>query len=249
MINSIKTLSLCLLCIVAAPGFTATDEQNARMLKAMADPARPDSDRQDDAGRKPNQVIDFAGIESGATVIDMMAGRGYYTEVLAAAVGPEGKVYLHNVQRSLERREGATQKAIDARLANNRLPNIETIAAEYDGLNMPGTADAVWFSLNIHDVINFRGEPAAVDTFKALNTLLKPGGVIAVIDHTGVAGADNKKLHRIEPRLVEDALRKAGFTLESSSYVLANPDDDHTLGVFDEGIRRKTDRFVIRARK
>jgi predicted methyltransferase len=78
---------------------------------------------------------------------------------------------------------------------------------------------------------------------------LKPGGVLAVIDHVGVAGQDNAKLHRMLPQQARDVLTKAGFTIEAESKLLANPADDHTKIVFDPSVRGHTDQFVFRARK
>jgi predicted methyltransferase len=84
---------------------------------------------------------------------------------------------------------------------------------------------------------------------KAIYAGLKPGGVLGLIDHVGVAGQDNAKLHRMLPQQARDAITKAGFTIEAESKLLANPADDHTKGVFDPAIRGKTDQFMFRARK
>jgi predicted methyltransferase len=70
-----------------------------------------------------------------------------------------------------------------------------------------------------------------------------------VIDHAGKPDADNAKLHRIHEDLVVKAVTDAGFVVEAKSDVLRNPDDNHTLPVFNPDIRGKTDRFVLRLRK
>jgi predicted methyltransferase len=57
------------------------------------------------------------------------------------------------------------------------------------------------------------------------------------------------KLHRIDPAVVKADFAKAGFTLDGESDVLAHPDDAHTIMVFDEAIRGKTDQFLFRFRK
>jgi predicted methyltransferase len=88
-----------------------------------------------------------------------------------------------------------------------------------------------------------------VDFLKSLHAALKPGGVLGVIDHVGVAGQDNKTLHRMLPQQARDALTKAGFTIEAESNMLANSADDHTKGVFDPAVRGTTDQFMLRARK
>ena len=78
---------------------------------ASAD-GRSEEDRARDAGRKPFEVVAFIGIEPGMNVLDVMAASGWYTEVLSVAVGPEGHVTAQNTARSLQRREGANEKAI-----------------------------------------------------------------------------------------------------------------------------------------
>jgi predicted methyltransferase len=88
-----------------------------------------------------------------------------------------------------------------------------------------------------------------VEFLKTLHAALKPGGVLAVIDHVGVDGQDNKKLHRMLAQQARDAITKAGFTIEAESKLLANSADDHTKVVFDPAVRGHTDQFMIRARK
>jgi predicted methyltransferase len=88
-----------------------------------------------------------------------------------------------------------------------------------------------------------------VEFVKTLYAALKPGGVLGVIDHVGIAGQNNAMLHRMLPQQARDVLTKAGFKIEAESNVLANPADDHTKGVFDPAIRGHTDQFVFRARK
>jgi len=86
-----------------------------------------------------------------------------------------------------------------------------------------------------------------------LHTALKPGGVIVVQDHVASAGGDTAavvdSLHRIDPAVVKRDFTAAGFKLDAESPILAHPDDDHTVLVFDERIRGQTDQFVFRFRK
>jgi predicted methyltransferase len=80
---------------------------------------------------------------------------------------------------------------------------------------------------------------------------LKTGGIVAIIDHTALAGAapeTGDSLHRIDPDLVVANMEAAGFIFEASSDALNNPDDDLTKMVFAEDIRGNTSRFVMRFR-
>jgi len=225
---------------------TAVPDLSAR----LASEARSAEDRARDAGRKPAEVIAFLGIHPGDTVIDLIAAGGYYTEVLSLAVGPTGKVYAQNTPYVLQMREGANEKAISARLAGGRLPNVERLDREIDALGLaPGSVDAALTSLNFHDIYNSRGPEAAEAFLKAVHQVLKPGGVLGVIDHAGDAGADNESLHRIEVGVARLTAKAAGFEIEAESALLHNPADDHTKNVFDPAIRGRTDRFVLRLRK
>jgi predicted methyltransferase len=88
---------------------------------------------------------------------------------------------------------------------------------------------------------------------KALYAAMKPGAVLGVIDHVAAPGGDTRavveKLHRIDPAVLKADFQRAGFVLEAESDLLRNPADDHSLLVFDEKIRGKTDRAVFRFRK
>jgi predicted methyltransferase len=165
-------------------------------------------------------------------------------------VGPEGKVYAQNNEYVLKLRDGANERAMTARLADGRLPNVERVDREIVDLGLaPGSLDAALTALNFHDIYNGRGPDAADGFLKAILVLLKPGGVLGIVDHSGRTDLDNAELHRVEESRVYAAAEKAGFTVEAKSDLLRNPDDDKTTNVFDPAIRGKTDRFLVRLRK
>ena len=221
----------------------------ARVEAAMAAPGRPAGDSEIDANRKPAEILAFMGIQEAMSVLDASAAGGYYTELVAAAVGPGGTVYAQNDQAALARGEGAIEKAITARLAGGRLANVERLDRGLEELGMDGQFDAALAILTVHDAYNFRGEEAALGFLSGLNAALRSGGTLGFIDHAGEPGQDNRALHRIEQSVAERLITEAGFVIETRSDLLANPADDHAVNVFDPSIRRQTDRFVIRARK
>ena len=216
---------------------------------AVAD-TRSEEDRARDAGRKPFEVVAFVGIEPGMNVLDVMAAAGWYTEVLSIAVGPEGHVTAQNTADSLQRREGANEKAISARLANDRLPNVSRLNKEIADLTPDdGPFDAAFTALNLHDIYNNGGDVAATGAMASIYATLKPGGVFGVIDHQGLEGQDNAALHRM---LKSDAIRvaeAAGFVLEADGDILNSDLDDMTQPMWAEGIRGYTNRFLLRLRK
>ena len=222
-----------------------------RIEQQQQAPDRHKWDFRRDEPRKPFESFRFLGLEPGMTVMDVGAAAGYTTEMLAAAVGPEGKVYSHNRARVLYRyADGYYKRTMDERLANNRLPNVVLHVSEYDDLGLEGQLDLAFWGNNFHDYhYNEPGEATALEILLSIKKTLKPGGILGITDHVGTADHDNRELHRIEPDIIRDALKQAGFAIEAESDLFANPADDHSLGVYDDEIYLKTDRVLIRARK
>jgi predicted methyltransferase len=217
--------------------------------KALAAASRPQADRDRDANRKPAELMQFLGVKPGMTALDVIAAGGYMTEVLALAVGPQGKVYSQNPPVMLGP-EGRYLKQVEARHAGGRLPNVVRVDADLPAATVipPGSVDVAITALNFHDVHN-KDAALAQSFLKGVYSTLKPGGVFGIIDHVGLEGANNAQLHRVPKQVAIDAAKAAGFTVEAESNILANPQDDHTKGVFEPALRGKTDQFVLKLRK
>jgi predicted methyltransferase len=236
---------ICTMALLAAAPATAwtTDELQA----ALDASSRAQADKDRDAFRKPAEVLVYGGVEPGMTVMDVMAAGGWYTEVLSVAVGPEGTVYADNPGWLLEAMNGAPAKALSERLAGNRLTNVKRADRWLEqGLIPAGSIDVVVTALNFHDTYGRAGGEAALNQLRQVYAALKPGGVLILIDHSGKAGMDNAKLHRIEEPLVREMAKEAGFTVAGEGGMLRHPEDDMTTMVFMKDIRGRTDRFVLK---
>jgi predicted methyltransferase len=234
----------------AEPAANPAAEPAAETAAEPAGDMRFEGDSARDAGRKPAQVLDFLGIGPGMAVIDLMAASGWYTEVLSNAVGADGSVVAQNPEWILAFRERSNDKALAARLADGRLANVTRLDIEYAAMGPDtGTFDAAISALNFHDAYYLGSPEAAAEFLGAVLAVLKPGGVLGIIDHAGNADGDNDSLHRIDKALTIELATAAGFVVDAESDILANPADDHTQGVFSEGLRGNTDRFLLRLRK
>jgi len=218
---------------------------------AVASDARPDSDRDRDAGRKPAAILEFMGIEPGMTVLDVFTGGGYYAEIIAGVVGAQGKVIAHSNQAYL----GFVGDMFNERFDSGRLANVEVLMAENNELSLEADSlDAVMLVLSFHDLYHSDPENGwpQIDGPAFLAELkkgLKPGGIVAVIDHYAEAGAPvetGDTIHRIDPAIAVADMEAAGFVLDGQSDMLRNPDDDLGKIVFAPELRGKTDRFVMR---
>ena len=251
-LGRIASLVAAALCAVGGVAGLADEaaEMAARIEAQMQAPDRHRFDVPRDAARKPFETFRFLGLREGMTALDVGAYAGYTTEMLAAAVGPTGKVYSHNRERVLTHfADGYYGRTMEERLANDRLPNVVLHLREYDDLGLEGTVDVAFLGNLLHDFHRRDGRDGAVAILETIHGALKPGGVLGVTDHVGVPGADNHRLHRIEPDVARALLQEAGFVLEAESDLLANAGDDHTLMVYNDAIYLRTDRFLFRARK
>jgi predicted methyltransferase len=224
----------------------AADKVPAYIAAAVADSARPDTDKARDANRKPAETLAFAGVKPGETVVDYWPGGGYFTRIFSKIVGPKGHVYALSPP-GLPEKMTAAAKAL---AADPSYTNISESEQEISTLPA-GSIDLFWTSQNYHDIHNMKDvDIAAID--KSIFDALKPGGLFVVLDHVATPGsgvADTSTLHRIAPDAVKKEVEAAGFKLGGESDLLKNPDDPHTAKVFDPAIRGKTDQFILKFMK
>ena len=217
---------------------------------ALANPARPAADRERDAVRKPAELLAFAGIGRGDRVGDWWMGGGYLTRVLAAVVGPEGRVHAFQPDEYVARRP---QTGIDQKTVDEAYANVDAVHGPVAAAAFPARLDAIITVQNFHDMFH---PPAPADTApraaKGWFATLKPGGTLTIVDHSAPAGSgtrDSDKLHRIDRQTVIDVVTGAGFKFDGESTLFANPADPRTANVFDVSIRGKTDQFALRFKK
>jgi len=209
----------------------------------LQDASRPQEDKDRDAARKPRETMEALDVQEGWTVVDVAAGGGWFTRVISAAVGPNGKVVAQFGERALQNNNGQAQRDLAASLGN-----VEPVFTAVSGI-APGSADAAVTALNLHDAYNFRGVEGAQTFLKDIFNVLKPGGVAVIIDHEGNEGLNNTDLHRLPTEIARAQIQQAGFEIVEESDLLDNAADDHTLSSNDETLGRATDQFMFIVRK
>lgn len=213
----------------------------------LADPARPEEERAEDAGRRPLDVYAWWGIGPGSTVADVFPGEGYNTHLLSRVVGDEGKVY--GVLGFYEGLTFSDEPTYDVRyrgrLEEDGLDDVEVVSGLED---VPTDAlDAAVFVRNYHDVEWVFPELSRETTVAELKRVLRPGGVVGIVDVATHRPGWDEETHRLNEEVVIDDFTAAGFALEGRSQLLANPDDDHTSSGRDPG-RHLADRYLLRFR-
>ena len=221
---------------------------------AVAAPGRSADNVKMDAGRKPAQVLQWLGLKPGMHVLDLFGGNAYWAEIMAPVVGPKG----HDTVWEPSQFYGPKAKqAFEAFAAKN--PNVSIVVSPFEAPDLPKNyADFVILNDNYHDTYwqsdKFKIPQMDPRAFlKAVYASMKPGALIAVIDHVANPNKDTRatveKLHRIDPNVVKADFKRAGFVLVGSSDLLRNRADDHTLLVFDPKVAGKTDRFIFKFKK
>ncbi|HKB58791.1 MAG TPA: methyltransferase domain-containing protein [Gallionellaceae bacterium] len=222
----------------ATQGGSDAARLNSLYRQATANPVRTADDRAADARRNPLEFLKFARVRPGMRVLDVSAGAGYTTQLLALTVGEHGTVW-------------AQMQAMDpqfaARLQHHPQPNIIPVIQPFDD-PVPRNApplDLITLIFNYHDIANLPVDRAQMN--EHLFAALKPGGHMVILDHAAPAGSglnDTWTLHRIDEQTVKNELEQAGFQLEASDDAFRNPADPRTQRIF--GMTIPVDNFALR---
>lgn len=218
------------------------------VLEAIAHPDRPAADVARDEQRKPLETLEFVHIAPGMTILELEAGGGYFTELFARTVGPEGRVYMQNPQAF----DVFVADALEERLAGDRLPKVIQLRTNFDELTLEDeSVDIVTWFQGPHELwVEPDGEKlgAPEASFAEIARVLRPGGVFVAIDHRAEEGTGTEmgsQLHRISEGIVTDYAEAAGLLLGQQGDFLANPEDPLTINVLDASIQGQTDQFAL----
>ena len=218
-----------------------------RAAEIVDSPDRSEADRALDARRKPAELLSFIGMRPGAVALDVSAGRGYTTELIARAVGRAGRVYAQTAPRDATRAapaqaEGAAAPAPPAaagtaappalaeRARNPATSNIVPVVRPFDDPVPPevarGGLDLVTLIFNYHDLGHLGVDRARMN--RAIFDGLQRRGMYVIADHSGRPGtgiSEAGTLHRVEEAFVVAEVEAAGFRLAEQGNFMRNPAD------------------------
>ncbi len=201
------------------------------IASAVGDARRADANRARDKYRHPGETLTFFGLKPGMTVVEMIPGGGWYTEILAPLLADQGH-YVAAVP------PGKETDAIQALFASDatrfgKAQIVPFVFGQPTALVPAGTADMILTFRNIHNLLGSPDQPgdgnapqAFVDWFAAL----KPGGVLGIEEHRLPESMDiarEKTTGYVKRSTVIRLAMAAGFQLAGASEVNANPKDDH----------------------
>ena len=234
------------LSLLVGNAFSPDSAKAADFEAIVASPDRSDADRQTDQRRQPARMLVFTGVESGMKVLDMGAGAGYSTELLARAVGTAGVVYAQESAAVMER----VKDKFDIRAEKPAMKNVVHLIRNYDDPLPPDVngLDLITFFFAYHDVTYMPVDRAEMN--KKMLAALKPGGFLVIADHSARAGEGTsvaKTLHRIEESKLRQEIEAAGFKLVAEADFLRHPEDPRDAAVFRPQV--PVDEFVLKYQK
>ena len=224
----------------AAPATGAADPAalDGVLKGSWRDPANVARDKY----RHPAETLSFFGLRPDQTVVEITPGGGWYAEILAPYLAEEGK-YVAAVVDPLSQPEGRgrdyqqkSRTTLESKFAAAPAQFGKAAVVAYDPASpVLGPAASTDLVLTFRNVHNWRMSGKAEAMFKGFFEVLKPGGVLGVVEHRAKAdvAADDKSGYVGEAQVIALA-EAAGFTLAGKSEVNANPLDtkDHPNGVW-----------------
>jgi len=218
------------------PPTSASDFTAGQLDAVLAGSWRSAANKARDVYRHPKATLQFFGLQPDQTVIEITPGAGWYSEVLAPLLRDNGHYIAAVTDNNAEAKQDVA--ALRAKFAADPTQYAKTSIATFNPqapvFGPAGSADMVLTFRNVH---NWAMAGTAQAMFKAFYAVLKPGGVLGVVDHRAAPGAtlDSVKGSGYLPTdYIIKLATDAGFKLDGQSEVNANPKDtkDYPKGVW-----------------
>ena len=227
--------------LVSAPVLAQTDV-GAQLDQILASDHRNPKNAARDQYRHPKEGLMFFGIQPDMTVVEVWPSAGWWTEILAPLLRDRGNyvaAWYATQSKNTPDYAHRVEKGFDAMVASRpdlygKITKTALLAPDFVDIAPKGSVDMVLTFRNVHNWAKAGNAPAM---FQVFYDVLKPGGVLGVVDHRALPGTSFENQISsgyMTEEYVIDTAQKAGFRLVARSEVNANPKDtkDHPKGVW-----------------
>lgn len=197
------------------------------LAAAIAAPHRSEASRARDQYRHPAETLAFFGLKPTQNVVELWPGAGWYTEILAPYLATKGTLTAASPVGRQTVRIGEKLDADPGLYGKVKRANFP--AADGATLVPDGSADLVLTFRNVHNW-RFGGVDNAQASFRQIYRMLKPGGVLGIVEHRLPEAMDSAKEEKsgyMKRSSVIGFATGAGFRLVAESPINANPKDTH----------------------
>jgi len=233
---------LFIFLLVFAVGITAVSADDINGLESIINSQhRAESNRLRDQYRHPQKTLEFMGVNPSMSVIEIWPGKGWYTEILAPWLKQGGGSFIAAgfPQHAGPKWRQQMQLEYGTWLKNSPelYDQVNVIELGPPNLWTLGDDESVDAVLTFRNVHNWVKGGYADEMFTAMYRVLKPGGILGIVEHRAKQDTDMETMKRsgyLTENLVIDLAQKTGFKLKAKSEINANPLDDtqHPKGVW-----------------
>lgn len=233
-----RLIVICATLLAAAAAWASDLPIEARIERAMLGDHRSEANKARNVDRHPVGTLTFLGLQDGMTVMEIWPGGGWYTEVLAPVIRHKGQFIVAGYDTDVP-----DQPQYRYRLQADLLDKFAALPDVYDqvvavpfsppasaSLGAPDSVDLILTFRNTHGWI---GDGIAGAVFAEFARVLKPGGILGVVQHRAADSADHVKSAEtgyVPEAAVVELARNAGLYLEARSEVNANAADSKDYG-------------------
>jgi len=242
-----KLLVPLLISCSFSAGFVQAESFSEDIKAAMKSEHRSDKDKERDRNRKPVKTLEFLGIQSDMTVLELIPGGGWYTNLLAPALKDKGQLYVAMAsEKLLSKDEFSKVKTVsnDSKWERNEEEDrYNLLNVDFDVENI----DAVLTFRNYHNLSLATRTKVNEEAIKAL----KPGGIYGIVDHTRrhMQKENDENGRRVDPILVIKEVQAAGFVFVDYSSMHYKADDELRFEVGRKSVTGNSDRFTLLFKK
>ncbi len=207
-----------------------TSPSAKELSRVVAANQRSAENKARDAYRHPVETLLFFGIEPDMNVLELTPGRGWYTEILAPYLRDAGKLTV-GVPSAKGARAKYRQSFLDMKAARPEVfAKVDVVTFDPPSPVDLGPDESVDLVLTFRNTHNWIVDGAAREAYAAMFEVLRPGGVLGVVQHRAADGTDateTAKSGYVPEAYVIAVAQEAGFELLGRSDINRNDKDDH----------------------
>ncbi len=194
------------------------------VAEAVANPMRSEEFRARDIYRHPTETLTFFGIAPEMTVVEIEPSGGWYTEILAPYLATKGKYIIADLDADPKGYTNPRKAWMAAHPEIAKTVTQSTFMPNDSAVLAPdGSVDMILTFRNVHNWLPTKDQEAA---FRVFAKALKQGGVLGVVDHRANPKVKfNPESGYVRQKDIVQIAKKAGFILDATSEVNANPKD------------------------